>query len=805
MITLYVGESALNSLLVYIVSIIYHFVAQIMKLFVVLSETEILDSSVYMQLVKNFYLILGVGMLFVIAFSLLKVMVDPESSKGTEETTGIIKKFITSILLLIFLPTIFSFAFSFQSAVVRQGTIGKIFGNNVAVTSDDLKSVGATMANSVFLPFFQPTEEFVENECNGVNDNECLKKIKAPNYIFKTALNDSSNLYETIEAVNSGKLSFAAYADYGDSIKEGDVSFNFILSLFCGIFMIYVVFSFCLDLGLRYVKLLFYQVIAPIPLFFRIVPNSKISDTFNQWVKVTITCYLEVFIRLFVIYFGVWLCGVLLNEDNGIFRSNFASGDGAVSLFANLVIVLSILTFMKQAPKLIGEAFGFDSSNIKLGLSEKLGGLFAAGGAVGSLIASKGNPLAAIRGWKNGIGNIGAEAKRRKEYKDARSAGVTKRQMMMDYMLSKAGFGSQADIQKSKVEDEDYEVSNESAKDITYQKPNGEKVTIGKGEKNKKINAGDIESMEAEKAKNISKISAHRDRIKNLEQEAASGSARIQHKSDLKSEAEKKIDEAGSTVMGEFTYYEPDVNGNIEFNSDGELIAGTQKKFTGTYEQIKHFKMNNLSARQIETAQSDESIRDKMIADYIIEESKKAGSKIARDMYSGFKSIQYNKGYEFYTYEYEVDEEGKIKTDKNGKEITKKDDKGEVIIRKISFNVEQDENGAWRVDRKSLVDENGIELSEQSIKDFGLIGIEKSDYDLIKKIDKIAKTSNGIIENKKQFIQETEINTIQAQNDAIDAIKQQFNDAKDAAMRTSEMRQREISSKYIANRNSDNK
>lgn len=786
MITLYVGESALNSLLVYIVSIIYHFVAQIMKLFVVLSEAEILDSSVYMQLVKNFYLILGVGMLFVIAFSLLKVMVDPESSKGTEETTGIIKKFITSILLLIFLPTIFSFAFSFQSAVVRQGTIGKIFGNNVAVTSDDLKSVGATMANSVFLPFFQPTEEFVENECNGVNDNECLKKIKAPNYIFKTALNDSSNLYETIEAVNSGKLSFAAYADYGDSIKEGDVSFNFILSLFCGIFMIYVVFSFCFDLGLRYVKLLFYQVIAPIPLFFRIVPNSKISDTFNQWVKVTVTCYLEVFIRLFVIYFGVWLCGVLLNEDNGIFRSNFASGDGAVSLFANLVIVLSILTFMKQAPKLIGEAFGFDSSNIKLGLSEKLGGLFAAGGAVGSLIASKGNPLAAVRGWKNGIGNIGAEAKRRKEYKDARSAGVTKRQMMKDYMLNKAGFGSQADIQKSKIEDEDYNVSNESAENITYTKPNGEKVTIGKGQ-NKNINAGDIESMEATKAENVNKISAHRDRIKNLEQEAASGSSRIQHKKNLKDEAEKKIDEAGSKVIGTLEY--EDENGN-------------SMTFKGTYEQIMYFKQNNLSVEQRQKVDSDEKIRDRMIADYIANEYSLEDSKIKQDMNSGFRSIQNNGGYEYNTFVYEFNPDGSYKTDANGNKIIAKDSNGKEKTTKIKFNVKL-ENGNWIIDEDSFVDENGNKMSSQQVQDTGLNGLEN--YDLVSKIDKLAKTSNGIINAKKQDIQENEIDVIQAQNDAIDAIKQQFNDAKDAAMRTSEMRQREISSKYIANRNNNNK
>lgn len=783
MITLYVGESALNSLLVYIVSIIYHFVAQIMKLFVVLSEAEILDSSVYMQLVKNFYLILGVGMLFVIAFSLLKAMVDPESSKGTEETTGIIKKFITSILLLIFLPTIFSFAFSFQSAVVRQGTIGKIFGNNATVTSNNLKSVGATMANSVFLPFFQPTEEFVENDCNGVNDNECLKKIKAPNYIFKTVLNDSSNLYETVEAVNSGKLSFAAYADYGDNIKDGDVSFNFILALFCGIYMIYVVFSFCLDLGLRYVKLLFYQVIAPIPLFLRIVPNSKISDTFNQWVKVTITCYLEVFIRLFIIYFGVWLCSVLLNEDNGIFRSNFASGDGVVSLFANLVIVLSILTFMKQVPKLIGDAFGFDSSNIKLGLSEKFGGLLAAGGAVGSLIASKGNPLAAIRGWKNGIGNIGAEAKRRKEYKDARKSGVTKRQMMKDYMLNKAGFGSTADIEKGKIEDNDYKVSNESGEDIFYTKPNGEKVIIGKGN-SEKINGGDIESLEAAKAENINKISAHRDRIKNLEQEAASGSSRIQHKKNLKDEAEKKIDEAGSKVIGTLKY--KDENGD-------------DKTFTGTYEQIMFFKQNNLSVEQRQAVASDEAIRDKMIADYIAKEYSLDDSKIKQDMNSGFRSIQNYGGYEYNTFVYEVNPDGSYKKDANGNKIIAKDENGKEKTTKIKFNVKM-ENGNWIVDNESFVDSAGNKVDA---KETGLVGLEN--YDLVSKIDKIAKTSNGIINAKKQDIQENEIDVIQAQNDAIDAIKQQFNDAKDAAMRTSEMRQREISSKYIANRNNNNK
>lgn len=780
MITLYVGESALNSLLVYIVSIIYHFVAQIMKLFVVLSEAEILDSSVYMQLVKNFYLILGVGMLFVIAFSLLKVMVDPESSKGTEETTGIIKKFITSILLLIFLPTIFSFAFSFQSAVVRQGTIGKIFGNNVAVTSDDLKSVGATMANSVFLPFFQPTEEFVENECNGVNDNECLKKIKAPNYIFKTALNDSSNLYETIEAVNSGKLSFAAYADYGDSIKEGDVSFNFILSLFCGIFMIYVVFSFCFDLGLRYVKLLFYQVIAPIPLFFRIVPNSKISDTFNQWVKVTVTCYLEVFIRLFVIYFGVWLCGVLLNEDNGIFRSNFASGDGAVSLFANLVIVLSILTFMKQAPKLIGEAFGFDSSNIKLGLSEKLGGLFAAGGAVGSLIASKGNPLAAIRGWKNGIGNIGAEAKRRKDYDDARKAGVTKRQMLKDYMLNKAGFESSYDRENSELEDKKFKVTNSSDSPITYKDINGEEHTIN-SEGESELDKNDVENLNARKRELSSNIAGIREKISMRNDQNSQNDDIISGRKAFKDEYEKKVRE-GEYNEGTY-YYWKKVGSNWE-----------QREYKGDINSIENFYKNFLTAEEQEYSNANRF----EVVDSETGESKWVGGETMKEVFDRF-------GEEY------------AKSGKNQKVTAGINEALEAAAAEGAktefFDYEYNENGI----RTGEILKTTMKVTKQDGKYVAKVVVTKSDgtiisetepiddaLEIISKRDKLAKADSTYLNS----LNAQDSRLIAPQEDemkAIDSIVAQYNDAIESYKDREEFKRKEISSKYIANRNNNNK
>lgn len=761
---------ALYSLLIILVGAIYNLVATMFELFSMLSKVTAIDKNVYVNIIENFYLLIGVVMLFIIAFYLLKAMINPDDNKETSTGGKIVKNFITSVIILLILPTIFNFAFSFQFAIVDYNTIGKIFG--YSNSADTMASAGNSMANSVFTAFFTPSRQYCANK--GLEDDfdECAKTITSGKDDLSTVISD----------VNKTGY-FTLYSKFGYNVAKNDIDFNFLIALFGGIYLLYVIFSFCLDLGVRLVKLVFYQIIAPIPVFLRVVPEGKLSNTFNDWVKITITCYLEVFIRLFIIFFGVYLISAFTsNEGLGSFLSG-NEGSGFLGLIAKVIIIIGVLTFIKQAPKLIGDIFGFDSSNIKLGLSEKFGGLLAAGGAVGSLIASKGNPLAAFRGWKNGIGNIGAEAKRRKEYKDARKSGVTKRQMMKDYMLNKAGFGSTADIEKGKIEDNDYKVSNESGEDIFYTKPNGEKVIIGKGS-SEKINGGDIESLEAAKAENVNKISAHRDRIKNLEQEAASGSSRIQHKKNLKDEAEKKIDEAGSKVIGTLKY--KDENGD-------------DKTFTGTYEQIMFFKQNNLSVEQRQAVASDEAIRDKMIADYIAKEYSLDDSKIKQDMNSGFRSIQNYGGYEYNTFVYEVNPDGSYKKDANGNKIIAKDENGKEKTTKIKFNVKM-ENGNWIVDNESFVDSAGNKVDA---KETGLVGLEN--YDLVSKIDKIAKTSNGIINAKKQDIQENEIDVIQAQNDAIDAIKQQFNDAKDAAMRTSEMRQREISSKYIANRNNNNK
>lgn len=386
---------SIYSLLIALVGSLYELVSKAFELFYVLSEASTIEKSVYENVVKNFYLIIGIVMLFTIAFSLLKSMVSSDDDKGTANAGKIVTNFVTSIIILLILPTIFSFAFSFQTAVVNQNTIGRIFGMNATENSgNSIASAGNEMANSVFTAFFTPSDDFCnENTEEGKECSELLKN------------DDKTTLYEAIGSVNKNGW-FGIYSSFGNQVADGVISFNFFVLLIAGLFLLYVVASFCLDLGVRLVKLVFYQIIAPIPVFMRVVPDGKLSNTFNEWTKITITCYIEVFLRLFIIYFGVFLVSAFLN-DKGL-GTLFSNLNGGIGLIAKAILVLSIVVFIKQAPKLIGDLFGIDSSNMKLGIMDKLaaGGMLAAGAATGGAITS------AVRGFtgskKHGIRRVGS-------------------------------------------------------------------------------------------------------------------------------------------------------------------------------------------------------------------------------------------------------------------------------------------------------------------------------------------------------------------------------------------------------------
>ena len=158
------------------------------------------------------------------------------------------------------------------------------------------------------------------------------------------------------------------------------------------------------------VKLMFFQIIAPIPVICRVIPGGKLKDVFSDWMKKTISTYIEVFIRIAIIYLGVFM----ISQVTGNFQNIPLPGLTATQrLAAKALIIMGVVIFMRQAPKLIGDMFHLDSGSMKLGLMDKLamGGALAAastvGGAGGMLLKNGAGAIKNVRnaeGFRNKVG-----------------------------------------------------------------------------------------------------------------------------------------------------------------------------------------------------------------------------------------------------------------------------------------------------------------------------------------------------------------------------------------------------------------
>lgn len=207
------------------------------------------------------------------------------------------------------------------------------------------------------------------------------------------------------EMITTGE--FNRITSFAENITGGELHYTPVISTIAAIFLLYMMFSFCLDLGVRAVKLIFFQLMAPICFLISVIPKKK--DLLNNWFKLVLTTWLEVFVRIFCVC-GVVLFISMLDYDS--LKNNF-------STFATAILILGIVTFAKQLPKLFSQVTGIDSGNMKLGIKEKLaeGGAFTAGAIIGG--GATAFARNAVNAGRNFMGNYEKDAngkwKRKKE------------------------------------------------------------------------------------------------------------------------------------------------------------------------------------------------------------------------------------------------------------------------------------------------------------------------------------------------------------------------------------------------------
>lgn len=385
------------SVLMLIDGAIYNLICYVYEIFYYLATLNIFTEEHYQGIVNRIYVVLGLFMLFVLAYSLLRAIIDPDNfAKKENSFPNLIKNVIISLVIIVLLPTVFSVAFNIQNAVLNNDTIPKLILGLDGAT-DDTSGGGRTIAYYLFKAFLYPNSDYCTSE--GYTDiEECRDSIKGNGWLFVT---NGDQLTVMDQAVLNGS-SFTNYNDYSESVRDGKLSYLFPISTVAGIFTLYVLLNFCFDMAIRVVKLAFYQIIAPIPVICRVMPGGSMKDVFNKWVKQIISIFLEVFIRIAVLAICIYLINIVVETyDNGL--PNIDSLGLTQRPIVLALIIMGIVIFMRQAPQILGDLLGLKTDGMKLGLMDKLamgGGLLAGAVAGGGASMFAKNAVAAGKNFQ---------------------------------------------------------------------------------------------------------------------------------------------------------------------------------------------------------------------------------------------------------------------------------------------------------------------------------------------------------------------------------------------------------------------
>lgn len=184
-----------------------------------------------------------------------------------------------------------------------------------------------------------------------------------------------------------------------DTDSNGDFVFSYkcIISSIVGIIVLVMFIIMAVDVAVRSIKLAFLQMIAPIPIVSNI--DIKESKLFKDWLKILISTYLELFIKLATIFFSLLLITTILNSDSDAFKVLQRNG------LAKIVFIIGAILFAIRMPKFLSELMGIKTDGALFSIIKGTGKFILGVGAMG--VASVGGSVSNLASGiqeKKGVG-----------------------------------------------------------------------------------------------------------------------------------------------------------------------------------------------------------------------------------------------------------------------------------------------------------------------------------------------------------------------------------------------------------------
>jgi len=429
-------------------SVLFNFIATLYDLLMAISRTTILTQGEIAKFATRIEILLGVFMLFKVSFSLITYIVNPDDFSDKSKGFGkLIQNSVISLVLLVLVPYIFQMAFSLQTKVLEGNVLARLMlGEDLeqnGVEDNVLIDAGERMSFYVMLPFFKPNYSI--NGGEGADLSACIKlydKGDDGKNVFsescKSALisvnkdqgngMDDTDVENYANGINEQSLGLTFRINPAISTIGSDKDEQFVIdymspiSTVVAVIVCLLLVTFCIDIGIRSVKLAFLQLIYPIPVISYMDPKGGKDGMFSKWYKMCFSTFISLFVRLLALYFGLYIISRI--GSMGIY--DVVNGSQITNGWVMIFVIIGVLMFIKQLPKIL-ENMGiklegdgnfnlnplkrvFDEKNgiagakaiKRTGIAAGAAGLAGASAFGTNLIARKGNPFSAIAGAVSG-------------------------------------------------------------------------------------------------------------------------------------------------------------------------------------------------------------------------------------------------------------------------------------------------------------------------------------------------------------------------------------------------------------------
>ena len=337
-------------------TLLVSFIGRIYEYFMQVLTGTMFNEKVISELLQNVYVFVGVIMFFRLMMLVIKYLINPDLvSDAKAGVNSLVQRVIIGLAGILFIPTLFDFAMQLQAHIMQDNIIQQI-----VVPKDMLKEVeskvdkgGQYIGTYVLAGFISPGEN-------------ASKKTRTE--------------YEN--ALENGDLSsLSTLRKDGWLVGEYEYDYFFLLSTFCLCYVLYLMVKYTLDVITRFFRMLMYQMLAPIAMIEYMI-NGSDNGVFKTWKQGVLGTYFMLFVRVLALWFVVFVM-VLMAADNEYSAGTLLATD---DYLLRALIIMALLGFMMDLPKLIGQVFGLDleQEGNATGMLKQVGGMLK-GAAMGGL------------------------------------------------------------------------------------------------------------------------------------------------------------------------------------------------------------------------------------------------------------------------------------------------------------------------------------------------------------------------------------------------------------------------------------